>query len=710
MSEASWIPDLLAFLRFFLVSFLAGLAGWPVTAFFFGSLSDRGYAVSKVFGWLVPVWFLFTLCTLGVLPLSSRSVFLVFGVWVLANMLFQWRRQPLPKFSVSWKPVLVTEFLFFAAFAFWAFAKGHDPVIRGIERFMDMGVLQSLFLADSLPVHDFWYAGHHLNFYYFGHVVAYAMAQTARLDPFTAFNLISAWMVPVCFLLSFRLGFDGLTLLVRRTSLPQRAAAGLLSAFVVTLAGPWHILLWFFRRARYLLIGGDFVTYWYPNPTRLMPGTITEMPFYSFLVSELHPYVWGFMNGLLVVAALLVLWKRQNSDPVHGLPVRERDVWRFRSPGFFLLAFLLGISYMTNSWDALTLGTLSMTVLVFRFRRRLLSSLTGLLLLAPAAYAAGLPWSLFFHLPVDGLGWVQNRSPVLLWLSFWGGVLLVPVLFWVVAGMKKRKTCPDSREAERNGFYFFGAMSLTVLFFLAFMETVYIRDLLRDGDWYRTNTVFKITSQLWIWLGVMAGPMAAWVLLVSRGFLRLLAGILIGLNLLGQMVYPLKAIPQARFEWRRFEGFGEEPSIRWWKDLYPHDYEAYRFLSGIRDSLPEGDRVRSLVESCGDSFTDTCMFSVFLGWPTIVGWPVHVWTYRGTYEIVGHRVNDIGEIYIGRDAGTARELIERYGIDYIITGEAEKKKYGDALNPEKIRGLGEVVFENEQTFIVAPARAGGDVA
>ena len=42
-----------------------------------------------------------------------------------------------------------------------------------------------------------------------------------------------------------------------------------------------------------------------------------------------------------------------------------------------------------------------------------------------------------------------------------------------------------------------------------------------------------------------------------------------------------------------------------------------------------------------------------------------------------------------------KELLEEYDVSYIFVGSKEREKYGEALNEDVLKSLGEVVFQDE---------------
>ena len=174
---------------------------------------------------------------------------------------------------------------------------------------------------------------------------------------------------------------------------------------------------------------------------------------------------------------------------------------------------------------------------------------------------------------------------------------------------------------------------------------------------------------------------------------RIAAG-LIGLFLLlltgGYMI-------QSTYSW-----FGNifDPSLRVHTDAsvfvseyFPTDFEAINFLN----STVEGQPV--ILEAPGDGYTDYERVSVATGLPTVAGWRVHEWLWRGDVETFDERVTDVDMIYTAEDADLARELLARYGVKYIYVGSLERERYPD-INEELLQSLGEVVFRDGDTYVI----------
>jgi uncharacterized membrane protein len=84
--------------------------------------------------------------------------------------------------------------------------------------------------------------------------------------------------------------------------------------------------------------------------------------------------------------------------------------------------------------------------------------------------------------------------------------------------------------------------------------------------------------------------------------------------------------------------------------------------------------------------------------PTIVGWKVHEWLWRGGYEAVGARADEVAKIYQLSDMEEVREIIKKYNVGWIVVGENERINY--QVNDVFLLMLGEKVFEYGETYIL----------
>jgi uncharacterized membrane protein len=131
--------------------------------------------------------------------------------------------------------------------------------------------------------------------------------------------------------------------------------------------------------------------------------------------------------------------------------------------------------------------------------------------------------------------------------------------------------------------------------------------------------------------------------------------------------------------------------IRWLKTSYPEDHEIIGFLNSRVPDQPV------VLEAQGDSYTDYERISSYTGLPTVAGWWVHEWLWRGSSDIVGMRIPEIVTLYESRDLQKTRELIRKYDIKYVVVSRLEKEKYKN-LYEDKFEQIGDKIFTTSNGF------------
>ena len=105
-----------------------------------------------------------------------------------------------------------------------------------------------------------------------------------------------------------------------------------------------------------------------------------------------------------------------------------------------------------------------------------------------------------------------------------------------------------------------------------------------------------------------------------------------------------------------------------------------------------------MIEAVGDSYTDTDFISAFSGVPTVVGWRVHEWLWRGGYEPVGKREEEVRRFYETKSPTESSEMIEKYNLGWIVITAREREKY--KIDDKIITALGEVVYAGKTSYLI----------
>ena len=181
----------------------------------------------------------------------------------------------------------------------------------------------------------------------------------------------------------------------------------------------------------------------------------------------------------------------------------------------------------------------------------------------------------------------------------------------------------------------------------------------------RMNTLFKFYYQVWLLWGTLAGY-AIWVLLRRPRLSTLLWLAPFAVLLAGALVYPFLAPARGQIE-RTLDGTAFIARDR------PADAAA---IDWIRRNVP-GDAVVLQAPLTDSYIANHAIIATATGRPTLLGWRGHEGQWRGGQPEVSakfdERLNDATTIYTTTDDGQARQLLDKYEIDYVYVGPLEQQ-------------------------------------
>ena len=223
---------------------------------------------------------------------------------------------------------------------------------------------------------------------------------------------------------------------------------------------------------------------------------------------------------------------------------------------------------------------------------------------------------------------------------------------------------------------------------VAVPELLYVRDEFDGSSLYRMNTVFKLGFQAWLLLALAATGILALALRRPLGRVRgaWLAGAAVLIAL--ATVYPV-AGTVARKD--GFAGPATLDGLRWLRAGAPGDPGA---LAWLRDHAA-GDAV--VLEAVGEDYSPAGhgRVSAFTGRPTVLGWPGHELQWG---HPPGRRADDVAALYGADTPAAARQLLERYGVRYVVVGPLERAAHG-AAGAAVWDQLGERVYDRAGTTV-----------
>jgi YYY domain-containing protein len=676
------ILDILYILKWFLALFIIGGASLPLTFYFFGKFTDKGYIFSKIIGCAILSYLIFILGFIKIASFSFLTITFCLILIIIINYLFYKRVNLISIIKGHWKIFLTEEVLFFLALTFWAYIKGNNPDIYGLEKYMDFGFLNSILRSEYLPPKDMWYTPLAINYYYFGHLITAVLTKFTQIPSFVSFNL----MISTIFALTLTCSFSiGINLFIGTKPKLQSKLAALISVAILTFGGNLTTIYAFFKTYVPADKPVPFWTlpflpfsfpnnFWYPNATRFIPFTIHEFPLYSFVVSDLHGHVLDIPFVLLIIAFLFSILIEKQIKFVH----------------LIFVSFLLSVMYMTNAWDGFIYLLLAMMVIfIVNFPNKKLKSIfsypylykftKSIFFIVMGFIIFSLPFNLIFKPFVSGIGVLCSpnfltkigkigpflfeanhcqRSPIWQLGMLYGFFYFFVSMFVIFLIFKKKYKFTTSDIF---------AIILVILstFLIIIPEFIYIKDIYPLH--YRANTMFKLVYQAFIMLSLSCGYIITKLSFEIKSLLKKIIFIALTVPLLFLVImYSYFAITSY---YGNLNSYKSLDGFRYLKQTYPQDYDLINWINNNIKGQPV------VLEANGDSYTQYARVSANTGLPTVIGWPVHEWLWRGTYDIVSPRIIDVQTLYTTHDLSLAKSLINKYDISYIVVSGLELQKY-----------------------------------
>ncbi len=730
------ITDFSAVFYWWLVFFVLGIIFLPFCSMLFNKFFDKGYIFSKVIGIIAVSYLILVLGEVHILPFTYLSLIAVIGLFGILNFsLLYYKKQSL--FDIKSLRIFAgEELIFLAGLLFWSTVRAHQPDIQGLEKYMDFGFVNSILRSTYFPPADMWYPPFPINYYYFGHLTTAVVTILSNIPSHVSYNLMISTLFAFCFSCGFSVSANFMHIFLQKDSDKKDKnqtrknnalttflsfktkfiifISGILGAFLLSLGGNLHTVYAFFKPYdvenvvpfwKLTFLPQNFPNaYWYPNATRFIYHTIHEFPIYSFVVSDLHGHVLDIPFVFLTISSLFILFLKRGK-PIH-------PIWTIG------IGFLLAIMYMTNAWDGAIYMLLAGLVyftnvlpdaknLSFFDRlfntKHILKTIYYLLITFVSFFVFSLPFSVFFKPFASQIGVmcapafltnIGHLGPLLFEVNHCEHSPLYQLLilhgfwfFWffgfVIFLFIKRK----EQELKQADFFviLLGILS-TILIIIP--EFVYLKDIY--PTYYRANTMFKLVYQSFMMFAVSCGYIVVRFAILKKKSILLWIYSLIGIFLFFFVgIYPFFAIGSYYNNLNTYYGL---EGLNYIKNTYPNDYLAISWINSHIKGQPV------ILEAQGDSYTDYARVSANTGLPTVLGWTVHEWLWRGSYDPLPERINDIQRLYETQDLGVAKGLIKKYNISLIFIGDLEKKKYTN-LNEGKFKKLGKIIYQNKTTTI-----------
>lgn len=691
--------DVALVLRWLAGALLLGAVALPLSAWLFAPTASRGagfaFALATAVVTLVTFWvghLSFGVGTL-VVPLAllaaGSAMALRAGVTV-----------PTRRFAEAGAVLAV-------AFLLAVRIRAADPSLEiWAEGALNFGLLKSLLRAGALPPADMWYAGHPVQYYYGGHLAIAAWTLATATPPSLAPNLAVPLFYAMLVVGAYDLGGS-----VGAARGHGRRVTGALTALLVGLggnlyepirglvgalpAGPARTL----RETLGLAADGLAGPFAAGEATHFATFP-TDVPLYSVRIGSFHAHVLSQPYTLLAAGLLFAAVQAEGR--------------RARAVRLAAVAPVAGLVALTNAWSLPAVAGVAALAVAFAPAhpaslvdravpdgpvRRELGRYVGGGLAGVGVAAAGVAFAAPFVLGTDVTRPLRGvhpawRTPAATYVVQYGAILLafalalVPrlghrargALLGAVAAFALVPFAPGvaalafvapvlavawwlTRRDPDVGYL--GVLVLAGAGLLLLVELVYLRGGAAFG---RYNTVYKVSSQVWLFWSAAAGVALSGVLV--RGVRRapsLATGraVVAAALVCTTLVYGGLVVTETTVD-------GPEKSLdaTAYLDTWHPDY------AGAIDYLDARPGQPHVVEA---AVPESVMFtfraapvSSFTGLPTIAGW-THAADYHSEAGFA-RRADEVRRIYEGGPA-TRHALLDRYDVRFVVLGPHERSRY-----------------------------------
>jgi uncharacterized membrane protein len=377
-------------LYWLLVIELIGLVAFPLAFAILPRLTDRGYSVAKPLGLLLLSWFMWMLGSLHLVPTNPYTLWTALFLASIASGWYAYcHREEIIEFVRRERhSILIGEGVFLLVYLAWVIYRSYDPSINTTEQPMDFAFLNASVIANFFPPEDPWLRGNDVPYYYFGYLMMGNLTELTFIPARISYNLALALIPALAAGAAFGLVYN----LIRAHGGSALKAVGfaLLAPVLLLITSNLEGVLEFVRLREFGAasfwnwigikdLGPVDTSSWRPNDylwwwrgSRVIDTLnaqggsldyiITEFPFFSFILGDLHPHVMSIPFILLFVSYSLNFFLT---------PVTFGSRWvRSHFGTVFIAALLLGGLAFINAWDIVPFAVLWVVLVIFKAARQ----------------------------------------------------------------------------------------------------------------------------------------------------------------------------------------------------------------------------------------------------------------------------------------------------------------------------------------------------
>jgi YYY domain-containing protein len=696
------VLDYFHVILWFILIEVLGLISIPLAGMVGDKLADRGYSTARTLG-IMLVTFMSWICSY-LLGFNTATIF----ISVLALCLISvcvYRKQ---RYFPNKKILLSNELTFAAAFFSFLAVRFYIPRIYMHEKFMDFAFLNTLIRASSFPPADPWFSGKSLDFYYYlGYLSVGVPGKLCSVEPSILFNLAIALIFALCFNLFFGIGYN-----LTRGKVKYGVITAVSGVLLGNIQGFLEFINIYIAKEPISLAVSIRGYYW--SSSRVIPYTINEFPYFTFIHGDLHSHMLAIPFYLLVLTFLLNIYFRKNENSIFE-----------NTHALFIFSLSLGFLFPANSWDFPVYFGLTFLIVLAHYsgyhilNRNLFRSVSGFFktvtCISAFSFLPYLPFYLSFNpTAAGGFDFVgpELRTAIDKFLILFG-LLLFLIFSFLISRLDSRKKlayfiiCIGISSLlswelsipllailfpliflslflflkdfpDRSPAGFTSLLIATAAFIALFCELIYLNDHIM-GSFARMNTVFKFYMHLWIFLAISASysyyelgsrfkswPLESLSLMKAYGKKVWMVSLL--LLVISCSFFPIVST------FTRIGDMNATPSLDGMEYIRGLDKGDYNALKWMRENI-KGTPVVLEASDIDSSYTYISRVSTNTGFPTVIGWTGHEHFWGRDSEEITQRIADVNFIYSTDNNKKALELINKYNVSYVYIGQLERQLY-----------------------------------
>ncbi|HUS14210.1 MAG TPA: DUF2298 domain-containing protein [Chloroflexia bacterium] len=330
LAENQWV----AILLWLLVVEVLGLLAWPLIAVICRRLPDRGYPLSKTLALVVVGWIVWMAASSRLAPFTVWSILGSIAILAILSAL-TWRRfsPELREYMRAHRGLLLGwEALFGVAFLAFLVIRILNPDLwqpwNGGEKPMEFGFLNATLRSPWMPPGDPFFSGGTINYYYYGYFLVGMLIKLIGVHPAIGFNLALPLLYGLTVLGAASIVYNTVATVQRargwRGSSSTAFGWGVIGAVLLVGIGNLTFLLQFLsmrfpdaQRAIVALLmrfgpvpeglSRTYNGFDYWGARSVIPNTINEFPYWTFLFADLHPHLIDMSISLLVIGLIFNL-------------------------------------------------------------------------------------------------------------------------------------------------------------------------------------------------------------------------------------------------------------------------------------------------------------------------------------------------------------------------------------------------------------------